>query len=313
MNSLLRKLMGRVFMDQSGADGGAGGGGGTQDGGQADAAAAAAGDDKDGGSLLTEFPAAGDDDQDAKPQGDELMTPEQRAMKAAEKDVRRPKFVPAKFWNAEKGEVNFEAWSKSTTEIETRMKDIGLPPKVADEYRVETPAALKDLGVDLEPDRVKAFKDEAFSAGLTQKQFDFVMGKYFSSLDELVSHGERYDRARTTKALMDHYKTQDVIQENVKSAYNVFSAYADEEEMKHLYRVCNDPIAIRVLAKINKELQEDPGVKPDQILTGESIDELMAKGSPYWDKSHPQHASIKAKVDRHFAAQANAAARKRAA
>ena len=84
MNSLLRKLMGRVFMDQSGADGGAVGGGGTQDGGQDDAAAAAAGDDKDGGSLLTEFPAAGDGDQDAKPQGDELMTPEQRAMKAAE-------------------------------------------------------------------------------------------------------------------------------------------------------------------------------------------------------------------------------------
>jgi uncharacterized protein with GYD domain len=309
MNNLLRKLMGRVFMDQAGADGGAGAGGPPAvDGGQPPAGA-----DQDGGSLLSEFPAAGDDDPDAKPQGDELMTPEQRATKAAEKDVRRPKFVPAKFWNAEKGEVNFESWSKSTTEIETRMKDIGLPPKVADEYRVDAPAALKDLGVDLEPDRVKAFKDEAFSAGLTQKQFDFVMGKYFSNLEELVSHGERYDRAKTTRALMEHYKTQDVIQENVKAAYNVFSAYADEEEMKHIYRVANDPITIRVLAKINKELQEDPGVKPDQILTGESIDELMAKTSPYWDKGHPQHASIKAKVDRHFAAQANAAARKRAA
>lgn len=34
---------------------------------------------------------------------------------------QKPAGVPDKFWNAEKGEVNFEAWNKSTTELEARF------------------------------------------------------------------------------------------------------------------------------------------------------------------------------------------------
>ena len=320
MSILLKKLMGHVFMDKAGAgdgsDGGSGGGATGGDGGQGDAAAAGGGDT----SLLDDLGGgeAGEGDDKAAAgagdaAGDTALTTEQRAAKAAEKDTRRPKSVPAKFWNAEKGEVNFDAWDKSTRELEGRIRDVGLPPKSADEYKFEPPAALKEAGVDMDPDRSKAFRDEAFKAGLTQKQYEFVMSKYYGNLDELVSHGGRVDRTATLKALTDHYKSPEAVQANVKAAYDVFAAYADEDEMKDIYRVVNDPVAVRVLAKINKELQEDPGVKPESILTGESIDELMAKGSPYWDAAHPQHARVKAKVAAHYEAQAKAGARKRAA
>lgn len=315
MSVLLQKMMGRVLMDAAtdGAQGGAGGAG----------AVAVAADDKGAGgagegSLLDDLTAgeggagAADDGKPAAGADDATLTPEQRAAKASEKDTRRPKSVPAKFWNAEKGEVNFEAWDKSTRELEGRIRDVGLPPKSADEYKFEAPAGMKEMGVEMDPDRFKAFRDEAHKAGLTQKQFEMVMGKYYGSLEELVTHGERYDKSKTIKALNDHFKTPEAVQENVKAAYAVFSAFADEEEMKHLYRVVNDPVAIRVLAKINKELQEDPGVSTEAILTGDSVDELMAKGSPYWDASHPQHARVKEKVAAHFAAKTKAAARKAA-
>lgn len=312
MSVLLQKMMGRVLMDAAtdGAQGGAGGG----------ASGGAAADDKGAGgagegSLLDDLNAgdgAGTGEGDKPAADDATLTPEQRAAKASEKDTRRPKSVPAKFWNAEKGEVNFEAWDKSTRELEGRIRDVGLPPKSAEEYKFDPPAGLKEMGVEMDPDRFKAFRDEAHKAGLTQKQFEMVMGKYYGSLEELVTHGERYDKAKTIKELSAHFKTPEAVQENVKAAYAVFSAFADEEEMKHLYRVVNDPVAIRVLAKINKELQEDPGVKPEDILTGDSVEELMAKGSPYWDASHPQHARVKEKVAAHFNAKTKAAARKAA-
>lgn len=312
MSVLLQKMMGRVLMDAAtdGTEGGAGGG----------ASGGAAADDKGGsgeGSLLDDLNAGegagtGEDGKPAAGADDAALTPEQRAAKASEKDTRRPKSVPAKFWNAEKGEVNFEAWDKSTRELEGRIRDVGLPPKSADEYKFDPPAGLKEMGVEMDPDRFKAFRDEAHKAGLTQKQFEMVMGKYYGSLEELVTHGERYDKSKTLKALSDHFKTPEAVQENVKAAYAVFSAFADEEEMKHLYRVVNDPVAIRVLAKINKELQEDPGVSTEAILTGDSVEELMAKGSPYWDASHPQHARVKEKVAAHFNAKTKAAARKAA-
>lgn len=299
-----RKLLARYMDAAAGAEEGGGGG-----------ASADAGKET---SLLDDLAGDGGGDDNAagesgKAGDDAALTPEQRAAKAAEKDTRRPKHIPGKFWNAEKGEINDEAWAKSYGELEGRIRDVGLPPKSAEEYKFDPPEALKQMGVEIDPDRSKAFRDEAFKAGLTQKQFEFVMGRYYGSLEELVSHGERYDKAKTMQALTDHYKTPDAIKANVQAAYSVFQAYADEDEMKHMYRVVNDPIAVRVLAKIHKEMQEDGGLPTDAILPGEDIDTLMAKGGPYWDASHPQHQRVKAKVAAHYEAQAKAGARKRAA
>lgn len=233
---------------------------------------------------------------------DAALTPEQRALKAAEKDTRRPKHVPGKFWNAEKGEVNLEAWSKSTAELEGRIRDVGLPPKDAAEYKFDLPDTFKAAGVDFDPDTVASLKAFAHKAGYSQKQFESTMTALYSSVDSIVQTAERMDRSQTMKALTDHYKTPDAVQGAVKAAYDVFSAYADEEEMQHLYRVVNDPVAVRVLSKIGKELKEDPGVNVGDILTGDNVDDLMAKGSPYWDQSHPQHVRTKQKVEAHFRA-----------
>lgn len=304
MNELLHRMMGRVLMDAAtGGDEGGGGGGGAP---AASADAKGEGDtaSDNNTSLLDDAGAAasagGDDGKGAA--DDATLTPEQRAAKAAEKDTRRPKHIPGKFWNHEKGEANLEAWSKSYGELESRIRDVGLPPKDASEYKLEPPAAFKDSGVDFDPDTVAKLKGFAHKAGYSQKQFEATMQALYSEAESIVQTAERLDRAQTMKALTDHFKTPEVVQANVKAAYDVFSAYADEEEMKHIFRVVNDPVAIRVLAKIGKELKEDPGVNAADILTDDSIDELMARDSPYWDPKHPQHERVKAKVKAHYEA-----------
>lgn len=295
-----------ILLEQAGADGAASGG---ADGAIDDKAPA----NPDDTSLLDDLGDSGAGDPPADKADEPAKGPEDIALKAAEKDTRRPKAVPAKFWNAEKGEVNYDGWSKSHKELETRMKNVGLPPESADGYTYEPPAEIKALGMDFDPDTTKAIRQEAHENGLNQKQFEWVMNKAFGSMQEFVSHAERYDKAKTMTALTEHYKTPDAIKENVKAAYDVFSAFADEDEMKDMYRVVNDPITVRVLAKINKELKEDPGINPDAIVEDGGLDELMAKGSPYWDPNHPQHGRTKQKVTQHFEAQAKARQRKRAA
>ena len=65
-----------------------------------------------------------------------------------------------------------------------------------------------------------------------------------------------------------------------------------------------------MLAKIGREMQEDTSVG-ESILSKESLESLM-KDPAYFDGNHARHADVKAKVMKHFEAQAAAEARRAA-
>lgn len=313
--------------DAEGAGQSAGGGGG---GGSADAAGAGA--DAGGGaakspSLLEALGKGGAADAGATGDagsagaagaGDgKALTPEQIALQASEKDTRRPAQVPAKYWDAEKGEVRYEAWAKSTQQLEQRMRDVGLPPKSADEYKFDVPAELKEAGVDLDPAMAKSFREEAHAAGLTQKQYEFVMSKYFGSLSALADQTKQFSADKARADLMGYYKTEADFNKNVRLAYQAFSAYAGPQDAELIDTIGNIPAVVRILAKVGAELKEDPGVSPDAILDVESVSTLMRgkpgdQDAPYWNPTDPRHKATVAKVRKHHEAQA-AANRRRAA
>ena len=308
--------------DAEGTGQSAGGGGGSAD-------AAGAGADAGGGaakspSLLEALGKGGAADAGATGDagsagaGDgKALTPEQIALQASEKDTRRPAQVPAKYWDAEKGEVRYEAWAKSTQQLEQRMRDVGLPPKSADEYKYDVPAELKEAGVDLDPAMAKSFREEAHAAGLTQKQYEFVMGKYFGSLSTLADQTKQFSADKARADLMGYYKTEADFNKNVRLAYQAFSAYAGPQDAELIDTIGNIPAVVRILAKVGAELKEDPGVSPDAILDAESVTTLMRgkpgdQDAPYWNPSDPRHKATVAKVRKHHEAQA-AANRRRAA
>lgn len=227
--------------------------------------------------------------------------------------------MPAKFWNAEKGELNTEAWAASTKALETRMKDIGLPPKAADEYKFDVPKQFKDAGLDLDPAMSKQMREDALAQGLTQKQYEWLMGRYYSELEGMVEQSARVGSEKLKRDLMGHYKTEDATRANVTMALAVVKAYGDESEIAAaMGPQGNTPAWVyRVLAKVGKEMGEDPGVSNDAILGQENIDELMRgkpgdEDAPYWNPNHPQHKHVVAKVSRHHEAQAKARQRKAA-
>lgn len=315
-----------VLRDKEDGEGGSAGGGSASDAGSQDAAGAA-GQGAGEQSLFAQIGASGGQGgQPASGQGDAgatagtgTETPEQIALNASEKDTRRPPHVPAKFWNAEKGEINAEAWGNSTKALESRMKDIGLPPKSADEYKFDPPAAFKDAGLDLDPAMAKQMRDDALAQGLTQKQYEWIMGKYYSELEGMVNMSAKVGGERLKADLMTHYKTPEAMQQNVGLALSVVKAYGDESELAAaMGPQGNTPAWVyRVLAKVGKELKEDPGAQNAGILAQDDIGELMRgkpgdEDAPYWNPQHPQHKSVVAKVQRHHEAQSNARKRKAA-
>lgn len=299
MSVLIRKMLGRVLMDEAtdGTEGGTGAGGV-----EAEASILESLGKGEDPAVVAAAPVV---DAEAPP-----PTVEQAALKASETDARRPAHVPAKFWDAAKGEINHEAWAKSYTGLEQRMKDTGLPPKEADEYKFEPPAGLEAF--DLDPDQSAAFRKEAHAMGLTQKQYQTVMEKYAAMIPGIAEQAVNYGRGKAESALKDYYGTPEKTTKNVRLAFKAFNAYADEADAKEINRIGNMPAVIKILAKVGREMQEDPGVGGDSILAAESIDELMAEGSPYWDPKHPKHAQVKAKVTAHHEAAAKAKQRKAA-
>jgi hypothetical protein len=328
----IERLLNRFYMDQAGGADGGGTGADTATGGTgADTVAGATGADAGGAgkdpSLLEALGKGGTsaaaDGGDAGKGGqgdaqDKNLTPEQRALQASEKDTRRPASVPAKYWDAEKGEVKFDAWAKSTQQLETRMRDVGLPPKEASEYKFEVPKEMKDLGVDLDQTSSKAFQDKALSLGLTQKQYEGVMGAYFEHLGSAANQVQSFSRSKAEAELTAYYKTPEALQKNVALAFRAFNAYADEQDAELIDQIGNIPAVVRVLAKVGAEMGEDPGVNPDAILGGDSLEHLMRGGpgqedAPYWNANHPAHKATVAKVSRFHEAQAAANRRKQAA
>jgi hypothetical protein len=315
--------------DTSGGGGGdtSGGGGGDTSKGGNDTANGGGGDDDDGDTLLEELGGGGGNDtlkggagNDTLKggAGNDTMSAEAKAAAAtlaeAEKDSRRPKDVPAKYWDTKKGEVNYAAWAKSTGELESRMRSVGLPPKSADEYKFEVPKELKAQGIDLDPKQSKAFREKALAAGVTQKQFEVMMGSYFENIRQAADQASHFSKSAARTELLAHYKTEDALKVAVRGAYQVFKAFASEEDMKHIDRVGNIPAVVRVLANVAKEMGEDPGVLTESILDKESLTTLMRGGpgkedSPYWNASDPRHSATVAKVTAHHEATARAALR----
>lgn len=305
MSVLMRKMLGRVLMDEAtdGTEGGTGAGGV-----EAEASILESLGKGEDPAVVAAAPVV---DAEAPP-----PTVEQAALKASETDARRPAHVPAKFWDAAKGEINHEAWAKSYTGLEQRMKDTGLPPKEADEYKFEPPAGLEDIELDQEMS--SEFRKEAHELGLTQKQYQSLMARHVSMIPQIADQIARVGASRLQKDLDAHYKTPQARQVAIDRALTAVMKVGDDEEIALARSALGNtqPWVYRVLAKYGATYEEDKGIGGD-IVGGSVIDDeyntlMQDKTSAYWNPKDPKHDQAKALVSRYHKAQEAANKRKAA-
>lgn len=121
----------------------------------------------------------------------EKRTAEAAGTPPATTPAEKPEGVPDKFWNAEKGQVNYADWAKSTAELEKRLSQ---SPKPADPPvtppATETPPA-----------------DPAAAAALADKglKFDEFTAEFAETGELSEASYEKLNNAGLDKGLVDAY------------------------------------------------------------------------------------------------------------
>lgn len=210
--------------------------------------------------------------------------------------------IPEKF-HVKKGE-EFDAEAsmakvlESYGQLEKRVGSGDAPPKAPEEYTITPPEALKDSWK--EDEKTAAFRKDAHAAGLNQKQFDFVMGKYFATAGELAK-GAVSNTVEAVSTALDKAWGADY-EQHLTAAQKTFDAFATPEEKGKFDEIMTNPaIAYQMLARIAPELGEARGVPADAGGTGEDSIQQLLTSAALSDPKHPDHKATRAKVDGYYA------------
>lgn len=219
-------------------------------------------------------------------------------------------WIASKFQvNKEDGTLDVEASARKVAEahghLERRFGAGDVPPKTAEEYKINLPEALADKFKQDElaaSDGMKDMLTKAHAAGLSQKQVDFVVGEFLDRSLKLQSGMQQLSAEDATTQLKEGWKTEAEFKTNVQAAFKAGQTYAGKDFDGILKDYGNDPRVVRMLANVGKELGEDTGVSVAAQGMSEPDVEALQKSPAYWNANDPAHAQTKAKVDNFYAA-----------
>lgn len=212
--------------------------------------------------------------------------------------VAAPDWLPEKYRvTGADGSLDLVASSQKLAEgyahAQRRIGTGDLPPDDPSKYTFAMPEALKD--VPLDPSLTDAFRAEAHKHGLTQQQYEFVMGKYFDLVPSLLDGAAKItaDEARTQ--LQQVWKSPAEFEAQMSNAQRAISlAPADVREA--LAELGTNPTFARFAAWVGGQMREDaPPRSSGTLQSSGSASELMASEA-YRNPKHPEHARVSEQV-----------------
>ncbi len=216
-----------------------------------------------------------------------------------------PQNIPEKYRvNGEDGELDITATMRKVDEhrsaLEKRLGVGDIRPKTADEYKLPDSDLFK--AVPLDEVSAKAFRDDAHKAGLSQSQYEFVMGKYAALAPALVNAGQQETVDSTVASLKEVWKGD--YEANIKESFRAVSRVAESAGIPYDEvdkAIGNNPVAIRLFAKLASEMREDatPAAANGSPGAGaQTYNEYIAENfAAYSDPRNPQHASVTARAN----------------
>lgn len=209
--------------------------------------------------------------------------------------------------NKEDGTLDLDASARKLAEAygnaEKRIGTGDIPPKEAKEYQVTVPDTLKEAIDPATDTQLQAFLSGAHEAGLTQKQLDFVMGKYFELAPQLAAGAAQFDANTCTEELKKSWATDADFKRNVRNAFVATEAIGQKAgiDVKEILEgpLGNNPQFLKLMAAIGPEFAEDkqPGGQP--MTTQEDIETLM-RSEAYTNPNHADHAKVSEKVRTYY-------------
>ncbi|MET3631637.1 hypothetical protein [Burkholderia sp. 572] len=287
-----------VLMDAAGGDGGSAGGGAAAAGGEGGGGASASG----GGSALAAGAGAG---------GEGAGAGAGAAGGASAAGAGGFDWLPEKYRvNGADGALDLTASAQKLAggygELSKRMVDGGAPPAAATEYQVTIPEQFKDAVGDLNNDKLfTEFRSDMHALGLSQKQFDGVMAKYFSVVPGLVAGGQQYSSESATADLRKTWGDDATFQKNVGLAFRASTAVAKAASMSfddlEKAGLANNPTFIRIMAALGPEFAEDTSSNGSGggFMSEDDVKKLMISEANTNPK-HPDHKATRARIDAYY-------------
>lgn len=201
------------------------------------------------------------------------------------------------------GALDIEASARKVAEahrhLEQRLGAGDVPPKSAEEYAPKVEADGFNWS-DLKDDpSMQGFLKGAHSKGITNDQLSYILGEYWKTAPELVKGARQLDDKAAASELRKDWKTDAEFGQNVSLAFKAFNAFASEADRVRINEIGNNPIVLRLLANIGKEMQEDSPVNGDSIPEGDfnsKVAELRADLAKL-PQSDPRRKQVKAELD----------------
>jgi hypothetical protein len=205
--------------------------------------------------------------------------------------------IPEKFTvKKADGTVDYEASAKKLAEsyahLEKRQGSGNLAPPTPDDYKPELPQGLSAEALAADP-LYKSFLKGAHAKGMTNEQVGYILNEF---AQRQAMAAPTPDKA--VVALREVWKTEAEFNANARHAFKAISEFGGDLTEEERAQIDSNPLALRLLAKIGAQLQED--VAP--ILAGtpaaQSWDEQMAeiRAHPgFTDAKHPEHKVLMAK------------------
>lgn len=223
---------------------------------------------------------------------------------SASESIQEDAFLPEKYQvMRDDGSLDLEQSARKLSEgyshLEKRLGTGDVPPRSAQEYELDFNSDLYSFDDFKQEPENQEFLSKAHELGMTQKQLEFVLGEYAQRLPELVQAGKELDIEGAHQALSETWKTEADLNQNLRYAYQAFQRYASPDDLSKIDLVGNNPIVIKLLANIGKNLQEDAGISRTIGFQQQDIRQVMASEA-YRNPTHPDHKATHARVKRYY-------------
>lgn len=210
-------------------------------------------------------------------------------------------WLPEKYRvSGEDGALNVEQSARKLAEahvaLEKRMGSVGTAPKTSDEYAPKVDVEGFNWEEFKADPRMQSFMKTAHAKGITNDQMSFIIGEYAQRAPELVGGAAQLDADNAAMQLREVWKTDADFNKNIGLAYRAFNQLADDADKGRMDEIGNNPMVIRMLAKMGAEMQEDAPAGCDiNLEEQQSIRDLM-KSPAYMDPKHTDHERVSAQV-----------------
>lgn len=186
------------------------------------------------------------------------------------------------------------------TSLEKRLGSVGTPPKTADEYEPKVEVEGFNWDEFKADPRMQSFMKAAHAKGITNDQMGFIIGEYAQRAPELVNGAAELDSEAAATQLREVWKTDAEFNKNIGLAYRAFNSLADDADKDRMDEIGNNPMVIRMLAKVGAEMQEDAPAGGDINLAEQQTIRDLMKSPAYMDPKHADHERVSAQVKAYY-------------